>query len=260
MNAELQGYTDSDGVSSTARPVSSHTSASAQIGEAGSFEPSKRSGAATRLNMDDVVMTTSSEASFPPGLEGAAVPPGDKSVAFEGTPAQNMPKLAPGDTNLDKIGDDARIEVDVSEWTLDEWLTDRRGIEDPVNIIDTGTMTYVWGARVRDTKLLLTPSVLPVKVGLLPSVIALKDWKAASLHDHAVQIKSTIRDLSKEYKKVDVLRPYAKAGPIVTASDYCDCRGGRLLRAALRVRIIGGRWSRLWTCGGRRSGGGDSCG
>ena len=95
MNAELQGYTDSNGVSSTARPVSSQTSASAQNGETGSFEPSKRSGAAARLNMDDVVMMTSSEASFPPGLEGAAVPPGGESVALEGFPAQNLPEMAP---------------------------------------------------------------------------------------------------------------------------------------------------------------------
>ena len=144
MNAELQGYTDSNGVSSTARPVSSQTSASAQNGETGSFEPSKRSGAAVRLNMDDVVMTSSSDASFPPGLEGAAVPPSGGSVALEGFPAQNLPELAPGDTNMDKNGDDAKIEVDVSEWTMDEWLTDHRGLEDPENIVDTATMTYVW--------------------------------------------------------------------------------------------------------------------
>ena len=107
--------------------------------------------------MDDVVMTSSSDASFPPGLEGAAVPPSGGSVALEGFPAQNLPELAPGDTNMDKNGDDAKIEVDVSEWTMDEWLTDHRGLEDPENIVDTATMTYVWGARVRDAKLLLSP-------------------------------------------------------------------------------------------------------
>ena len=61
--------------------------------------------------MDDVVMTTSSEASFPPGLEGAAVPPGGESVALEGIPAQNLPELAPGDTIMDKIDDDAKIDL-----------------------------------------------------------------------------------------------------------------------------------------------------
>ena len=126
MNAELQGYTDSNGVSSTARPVSSHTSASAQNGETGSFEPSKRSGAAARLNMDDVVMTASPDANFPPGLEGAAVPPGGESVALEGFPAQNLPELASGDTNTDKTDDGAKIEVDVSEWTSDraDWIAE----------------------------------------------------------------------------------------------------------------------------------------
>ena len=95
----MQGCNDSARVSSTARPVDSHTSASAQNGEAGSFESGRRSGAATRLNMDDVVMTTSPEASFPPGLEGAAAPPGGAGVAFEGFPAQNMPETV-SDTNF----------------------------------------------------------------------------------------------------------------------------------------------------------------
>ena len=95
MDAEMQGCNDSARVSSLARPVDSHTSASAQNGETDSLEPSKRSGAATRLNMDDVVMTASPEASFSSGLAAAAAPPGGESVAFEGIPAQNMPRTAP---------------------------------------------------------------------------------------------------------------------------------------------------------------------
>ena len=43
MNAELQGYTDPNGVSSTARPVDHHTSASAQNGEASFLESGRRS-------------------------------------------------------------------------------------------------------------------------------------------------------------------------------------------------------------------------
>ena len=71
-------------------------------------------------------MTTSSEASRPPGLEGAAVPPGGESVALEGFPAQNLPELASGDTNTDKTDDGAKIEVDVSEWTSDraDWIAE----------------------------------------------------------------------------------------------------------------------------------------
>ena len=120
MNASMQCCNDPASVSSIARPVDSHTSVTAQNGEAGSLESGRRSGAAQRLNMDDVVMTASPEANFPPGLEGAAVPPGGNSVALEGTPAQNMPELALGDTDTDATNDGAKIEVDVSEWTMDE--------------------------------------------------------------------------------------------------------------------------------------------
>ena len=158
MNAELQGYTDPNGVSSAARPVDHHTSASAQNGEAGSLESGRRSGAATRLNMDDVVMTASSEATFPPGLAGAAAPPGDGSVAFDGFPAQNRPEQASDNNISSKDDEGAKIEVDVSEWSLDEWLADHRGLEDPEKIIDKETLTYSpMEGCVRDARVILSP-------------------------------------------------------------------------------------------------------
>ena len=97
----MQGYTDSARVSSLARPVDSHATATAENGEAGSFELSKRSGAAARLSYDDVLMTAPNDASFPPGLDGVTAPPGGESVALQDAPAQILPEAAPGDVISD---------------------------------------------------------------------------------------------------------------------------------------------------------------
>ena len=151
----MQGCTDSARVSSQARPVDSHTTATAENGEAGSFELSKRSGAAARLSYDDVLMTAPNDASFPPGLDGVTAPPGGESVALQDAPAQILPEAAPGDVISDKVDEGAEIEMDVSEWTMDEWLADHRGFEDPEKIVDLRSMTYTSGAHVRDATLLL---------------------------------------------------------------------------------------------------------
>ena len=45
-----------------------------------------------------------------------------------------------------------------------------------------------------------------------------------SLHDHTTQIKTFIRSFAKEYKKIDIVRPYAKPGPIVTATVHPHMR------------------------------------
>ena len=52
----MQGYSDSAFETVAARSAD-HASVTAQNGEAGSLESGRRSGAAQRLNMDDVVMT-----------------------------------------------------------------------------------------------------------------------------------------------------------------------------------------------------------
>ena len=60
---------------------------------------------------------------------------------------------------------------------------------------------------------------MPVKVGLM-RVVQLKEWKKGSLHEQMLELKGLGRTLSQEYKKVDVVRPYAKAGPLVAASVH----------------------------------------
>ena len=85
--------------------------------------------------------------------------------------------------------------------------------EDPEKIVCKETMTYSPSEGcVRDARVLLTPSVLPVKVGLLASRVALKECKSVSLHEHTEQIKTYVRRWNKEYKKIDIVRPYAKPG------------------------------------------------
>ena len=72
------------------------------------------------LSYDDVLMTAPNDASFPPGLDGVTAPPGGESVALQDAPAQILPETAPGDVIPDKVDEGAEIEVDVSEWTMDE--------------------------------------------------------------------------------------------------------------------------------------------
>ena len=59
---------------------------------------------------------------------------------------------------------------------------------------------------------------------MIPSGTALKECKSVSLHDHTTQIKTFIRSFAKEYKKIDIVRPYAKPGPIVTATVHPHMR------------------------------------
>ena len=117
------------------------------------------------------------------------------------------------------------VEVDTSDWTLDDWLKDDSATRN--------TESYEIVARDGATVTMRSPfvisnGVIPVKVGLLQSH-HLDVWKKSGMHESMLYVKEEARRLTKDFKRVDAIRPYGKPGPVCTASVHparADMRPG----------------------------------
>ena len=143
--------------------------------------------AAVRLSMDDVVMAPIIEKTSSYGLAGVAATLDGQSVANGEAPAQKMLGKEPGKLTADEDGEGAKIEIDESDWTLDEWLKDYRSFEGCKDVaVNMSNKTYMESGVIRDANVLLsTPSIMPMKVGLMKTRVEYMEWKAAFLHEQA---------------------------------------------------------------------------
>ena len=101
--------------SNDARPPAAENQAAAFSEGGVGVEGSRRSSAAIRLDYDNVTVTTGDQGTCPVPVEGAVV----TSWPADATDLQDMPQMA---KDKDDKVIDASIEVDTSEWTLEDWL------------------------------------------------------------------------------------------------------------------------------------------
>ena len=110
------------------------------------------------------------------------------------------------------------IEVDTSEWTLDDWLKDEAAFSIDVEAMYEA-LTSTGAKQLRAAQYVIKEGVIPTKVGLLRSR-CIQDWKKRGMHEAMISAKEEARSLTQEYKRVDAIRPYGKAGPLCTASVH----------------------------------------
>jgi len=201
----MQGCTDPVFENVGARSAQHQASATAQNGEAEVLEArGRRKGAATRLDMDVNMTASGSGATLPVGGDDAARYV--DSNAAEGAPAQFMPESVAraeggGGSDFEARCKKAEIALGVhaGDWSLDDWLTEHRCPEECPGVeVDKTNNTYKANNVLRRADFLLTPSVLPVKIGLM-KMVPFKEWKKGSLHEQMLEIKGFGRALAHEY-------------------------------------------------------------
>ena len=115
-----------NGVSVDARPPTASFCAAANSEGHGAVEAGRRSGAATRLDYGGVQATTGDGGTRSSSVEGAVATVKDKQVTSGGFKPQEGTK----EVNKEAGGvvAEGAIDVDTSEWTLDDWLKDDSAI------------------------------------------------------------------------------------------------------------------------------------
>ena len=192
-----------DDRSRDARPPAAENSAAACFEGDGEAGECRRSGAATRLNYNDVTETAQDQGSRPVQVEGVAPSNKPKKVTFPGF----MPQMGTKDKDKEGVGGvtvEVPIVIDTSEWTLDDWLKD---------ISRTMSSASKFGTQAPPFEYEITSDVVPVKVALHP-LRGLDVWKKEGLHEGMMRVKEEARKTPIEYKRVDVARPYGKTGPL----------------------------------------------
>ena len=198
-----------DDRSHDARPPAAENSAAACFEGGGDVGEGRRTGAATRLDYGDVTETAQDQDSRPVQVEGVDVSNKPKQVTFAGF----MPQMGTKDKNKEDNGGvavEVPIEIDTSEWALEDWLKD---------ISHATSVASEFGTQVSLFEYEITPEVVPVKVALHP-LRGLDVWKKEGLHEGMMRVKEEARKTPTEYKRVDVARPYGKTGPLCTASVH----------------------------------------
>lgn len=114
-----------EGVSASARPPPAQNDAEAGPKESARVGAARRVGAAARLALEGIDMTAQVPGTLPEPVEGVVPSVDGGSLAS----AQNEPHGGNLNKKAQQIGAEGGtvgVEVDVSEWTIEDWLKDHK--------------------------------------------------------------------------------------------------------------------------------------
>ena len=206
------------GVSASAHPPPAQNDAEAMPKEAARVGPARRTGAAARLDLGDITESAQALGTSSVSMEGV-FPSTDgnglASAQIEPQGGNLVKESQKSGTRVESTG----VEVDVSDWTIEDWLRDHK--EAPKQ--ESYKTGEGWWRR---NTFVISEDVVPVKVGLLNIAANIGKWRELSLQDKAASVKDHIRKLPLEYKRVDNVRPYGKAGPLCVAAVHPEYSRG----------------------------------
>ena len=116
-----------NGVPVEARPPTASFCAAANSEGHGAVEAGRRAGAAARLDYEGVQVTTGDDDTRLSSVEGVVTAAKDKQVALDGFKPQEGTKEVNKEAGGGVVAE-GTIDVDTSEWTLDDWLKDDSAI------------------------------------------------------------------------------------------------------------------------------------
>ena len=178
------------GVSASARQPPAQNDAEAQPKEAAGVGPARRGGAAVRLVLDGITESARTLETPTESMEGVVSPSdgeGHASAQFGPQGGNKEKEAQQSGAGTETTG----AEVDVSEWTLEDWRKDHKKAPEDGNY-RTGEGWF------RPNRFVISDEVVPVKMGLLNVAPDIGKWRDISLHDRATMIKEHVRKMPRQ--------------------------------------------------------------